>query len=150
VAELFGAAGAALSATYFLTLLGSADGLATSYLAGDAGLRNAIDAVGLTQLDPWRVLILGGPGVWFLIVNSAGWRGNRIPKPLAGMGLVLGVFLWAASAAALLHLDLLDQAASAVGGICAPLWYVSIGIRLARHNGLIREDPVAVNLSNGE
>lgn len=130
VAENFGVAGAITSAVSFLTMLGSAPGLANTYMNGDPVTRTAINALGLPQLDPLRVLILGGTGLWFLLINLEAWRMRQFSKPHAGIGMVLGIFLWAAVLAAILHLDILDQIAAGVGGLCAPAWYFLTGIKL--------------------
>jgi hypothetical protein len=123
IGRQFGIAGSIVSAAGFLTLLGSAPGAARTYLEGDAAVRAAIHAVGLPQLDPLHILSLGGTGLWFLIVNLSARRWNVFRNLHAGLGILLGVFLLAAVLATVCHWDLLDAAASAIGGLCAPVWY---------------------------
>ena len=72
----FGIAGSIVSAASFLTMLGSAPGLAQAYREGDAAGRAAINAVGLPQLDPLHRLAVGGMGTWFLIINVIALRGR--------------------------------------------------------------------------
>ncbi len=122
-AHHFGIAGSIVSAAGFLTMLGSAPGLAQAYREGDPFVRAAINAVGLPQLDPYHVLALGGMGIWFLIINSTALRRNTFPVFHACLGILLGIFLWAAVLAAIIDCGLLDLIASAVGGLCAPIWY---------------------------
>jgi hypothetical protein len=130
IGRQFGLAGSIVSAAGFLTLLGSAPEAAGAYLEGDAAIRAAIEAIGLPQLDPLHILSLGGMGVWFLIVNITARRWNVFRNLHAGLGILLGVFLLAAVLASVGHWCLLDAAASAVGGLCAPVWYFLTAAKL--------------------
>jgi hypothetical protein len=141
-AEHFGIAGSIVTAAYFLTMLGSAPALALAYRTGDAVSRSALNAVGLPQIDPYHVLALGGSGIWFLILNWRAMRKYAVSGFHGGLGIVLGFFLWAAVAAAVIHSDGLDLATSAVGGLCAPVWFFLTAEKLLRPDwprGAVRE-----------
>ena len=77
VASVLGLVGSAVSAASFLTMLGRAPGLAQAYVAGDSATRAAIAAVGLPQLDPLNVLVLGGVGMWLMVVNVLALQGRK-------------------------------------------------------------------------
>ena len=131
-ASILGIVGFAVSAVSFLTLLGSTPGLAQAYMAGDTTTKEAIAAVGLPQLDPLNVLVLGGVGVWHLAVNVLALRDGELPKLHALIGVMLAIGLWLAVLAAIIQSERLDQIAAAAGALLAPAWYIWMGIRLIR------------------
>ncbi len=131
-AAVLGMAGSAVSAASFLTMLGAAPGLAQTYVAGDSAARAVIVALGLPQLDPLNILVQGGPGAWYLVVNLLALRGGRLPRlqAIIGLGLALGMGL--AVAAAVLRSELLGQIAAGAGAVRAPTWCTWLGARLLR------------------
>ncbi len=132
VAAIAGIVGFGASAISFLTMLGRAPGLAQAYVAGDEATKAAIVAIGLPQLDPLNVLVLGGPGIWYLVVNVLALRGGKLPKLQAVLGIGIAVFLWVAVLAAVIQSELLDQIAAGAGALFAPTWYTWMGIRLLK------------------
>ncbi len=127
-----GLAGSAVSAVSFLTMLGRAPGLAQAYVNGDSATKAAIAAIGLPQLDPFNVLVLGGVGAWLLVVNLLALQAGKLPKLHAVMGIGMAIFLGVAVIAAIIQSELLDQIAAGVGAVCAPVWYIWVGVRLNR------------------
>lgn len=132
VASIVGLVGSAVSAVSFLTMLGRAPGLAQAYVAGDSATKAAIVSVGLPQLDPLNVLVLGGVGVWMLVINVLALQGGKLPRLQAFLGIGLAIFLGVAVLAAIIQSELLDQIAAGVGAVFAPIWYVWMGIRLIK------------------
>ena len=135
LANIVGLVGFATSAVSFLTMLGRAPGLAQAYVEGDRATKAAIAAIGLPQLDPLNVLVLGGVGVWYLVVNVLALRGGKLAKLHAVCGVAIAVFLWLAVLAAMIRSELLDQIAAGAGALLAPTWYIWMGIRLLRASG---------------
>jgi hypothetical protein len=131
-ASTLGIVGFAVAATSFLTMLGRAPGLAQAYVEGDRVTKAAIAAVGLPELDPLKVLVTGGVGVWYLVVNIVGWRGGSLNKFHALAGIVLALFHWQATLAMLIQAEILDVVAAGAGALLAPTWYVWLGVRLLR------------------
>jgi hypothetical protein len=132
VACTVGLVGSAVSAVSFLTMLGRAPELAQAYVAGDSAAKAAIGSVGLPQLDPLNVLVLGGVGVWMLVINMLALHGGMLPKLQAFLGIGLAIFLGVAVLSAIVQSELLDQIAAGVGGVFAPIWYVWMGINLLK------------------
>jgi len=132
VASTMGLVGSAVSAVSFLTMLGRAPGLAQAYVAGDSATKAAIASVGLPQLDPLNVLVLGGVGAWMLIINALALQGKKLPTLQALLGIGLAIFLWVAVLSAIIQSELLDQIAAGVGAVFAPIWYVWMGINLLK------------------
>lgn len=131
-ASIFGIVGFAISATSFLTLLGTTPKLAEAYVAGDSATQAAIVAIGLPQLDPFNVLVLGAVGIWLLIVNVLAWRSRKFRKLHAMAGIGLAGFLWVAVLAAMIQSETLDMVAAGAGALLAPIWYLWMGVRLFR------------------
>ena len=131
-ATLLAIVGYAIAAASFLTLLARTPQLAGAYVTGDRATQAAIAAVGVPQLDPYNILVLGGVGIWFLALNILAWRGGKLHKLHSLVGVSLGAFLWLAVLAAVMQAGLLDQVAAGAGAILAPVWHIWIGIRFLR------------------
>jgi hypothetical protein len=130
LATSVGLVGFATATVSFLTMLGKAPGLAQAYIAGDSATRAAIAAIGLPQLDPWNVLVLGGVGTWLLVVNIYALQGRTLTRLHAVIGVGLAVFHLVAVVAAIIQSEGLDQIAAGAGAILAPIWYGWMGIRM--------------------
>lgn len=132
LAASLGVVGFATSAVSFLTMLARAPGLAQAYVTGDSATRTVITAIGLPQLDPWNVLVLGGVGVWLMVVNLHALQGRTLAKLHSLIGIGLAVFHLVAVIAAIIQSEGMDQIAAGAGAILAPIWYGWIGIRLLK------------------
>ena len=131
-AMVIGIVGYAASSISFITLIAKVPTLAETYVASSEDARNAIIAVGLPQLDPFNVIVLGGPGIWLLITNIYGFITKKLNRIHTVIGILLGVFLWLAVLAAILHSELTDQIAAGAGAIFAPIWFIWTGISLVK------------------
>lgn len=125
-----GLAGSAVSAVSFLTMLGRAPGLAQAYVNGDSATKAAIAAIDLPQLDPFNILVLGGIGVWLLVVNVTALQTGKLSRLHTALGIGMAIFLGVAVVAAIIQSELLDQIAAGVGAVCAPVWYIWMGLYL--------------------
>lgn len=130
IASILGIVGYAVGATSFLTMLGRTPALAQAYVEADQVTRTAIVALGIPELDPLKVLVMGAPGVWFVVTNILAWRGGRLNRLHAGIGVMLGVFHWIATLAMFVRSETLDILAAGAGALFAPIWYVWLGVRL--------------------
>lgn len=130
--NILGTVGFSVSAASFLTMLGRTPAMAQLYINSDSSARAAIAAVGLPQLDPYNILVLGGVGIWYLIINITALK-RRIFSKFHGLsGIILGVFMWSAVFAAILKSELLDQIAAGAGAVFAPIWYIGLGVHLLK------------------
>ena len=130
--NILGTVGFSVSAVSFLTMLGRMPAMAEIYVNSDISTKTAIAAVGVPQLDPYNILVLGGVGIWYFIINVAALKMKRFAKLQGLIGIILGIFMWVAVLAAILRHELLDQVAAGAGAIAAPIWYVWLGIHLLR------------------
>lgn len=132
IAGILGIVGYMVGATSFLTMLGRTPALAQAYVEANQATRAAIVALGIPELDPLKVLVMGAPGVWFVVTNILAWRGKLLNRLHAGIGVTLGASHWIATLAMFVRSETLDIVAAGAGALFAPIWYVWLGIRLAR------------------
>lgn len=132
IVSLLATAGWVVMALKFFTLLGGAPELAKTYLMGDAFARNTLDTVGLYQLDPYELLAMACPGLWFITVNAVAIREKVWNRVIAVFGIVIGIGYIAVTPATIFEIELLDMIAAGLGAVTAPVWFIYIGIRLIK------------------
>jgi hypothetical protein len=128
--------GWAVMAISFLNLLSKVPDLASRYVNGDETTRTALVAVGLPEIDPDGWLLFGGPGIWFVVVNTLALFTLRWPRLLSWAGILVGVFFLCTIPAAILELEPLNMIAAGGGAIFSPLWHIWMGIRLLKFESL--------------
>jgi hypothetical protein len=87
-------------------------------------------------VDPRGLLTFGISGLGVLALSLAALRNASLPRPLAQLGLLLGVLLVLVYLGRLIVLDpksiLILAPAGVAGLIVSPLWYASVGRQLLR------------------
>jgi Domain of unknown function (DUF4386) len=107
--------------------------LAARYVQGDLPTRAAIEAGGLTSLDPSLLMHSILLGIWFLSVNFLALRSRTLPRPLAWIGLIYGIGALLTVLLFLLNMQLPLLVARGVGlVVLSPVWFVGTGIILLR------------------
>jgi Domain of unknown function (DUF4386) len=104
-----------------------------AYMAADAALRAAMTLPSAPQqsdLKGW--LGYGAVGLWILVVNLLALRGNRWPKGLAYLGIVVAIIYFIAVIPAGILGDLSLVVAGVGGVVLAPIWYIWMGVNLRR------------------
>jgi Domain of unknown function (DUF4386) len=107
--------------------------LAARYVQGDLPTRAAIEAGGLTSLDPSLLMHSILLGIWFLSVNFLALRSRTLPRPLAWIGLIYGIGALLTVPLFLLNMQLPLLLARGVGLVAlSPVWFVGTGFILLR------------------
>jgi hypothetical protein len=110
--------------------------LAARYVQGDLPTRAAIEAIeagGLTSLDPSLLLHSILLGIWFLSVNFLALRSRTLPRPLAWIGLIYGIGALLTVPLFLINMQLPLLVARGVGlVVLSPVWFIGTGIVLLR------------------
>jgi hypothetical protein len=106
--------------------------VAAAFVAGDASAKAAIAATWKSTLDPLGMFGFGAVGLWIFVVSLLTLRDNAFPKPLAYLGLLLGIANWLVPLALVFKLAFLFFVVSVVGLILGTVWYVWIGLNLRR------------------
>lgn len=104
---------------------------AQTWVDGDAATRAAIGATRLT-LDYYGWFAFGAVGVWLIAANIRMWRDGRISRPLAVLGMVVGiahvVFMIGESVQSVPMIDV----SIVVGLLAGIVWLGGIGLILWR------------------
>lgn len=107
---------------------------AESYAGGDATVQTAIVTTDLLlRLDPATWLRFGALGPWFLVVNILALRYALLSRPLAYLGIALGVLTTTTALGVALGIGVLVLVSAVLGGaLAAPAWFIWVGIVLRR------------------
>ncbi len=125
------AIGYAVLAVEYIVLQDEVPRMAAGYLQLDQSARAAIAVIGPLNLnnDGWAGF--GTVGLWLTVVNGLALRGGQWPKPLAVLGLVIGIGNALIIAGYILDSSLLILIAAGLGAvILAPIWFIWMGVRL--------------------
>lgn len=108
--------------------------MARQYVDGDAATKAAAVVVyPFLFLDPKGVLRFGVVGLWVLVISLIALRRRRAPQVLAYVGIAVAVLYWLLVLGALLASPLLTTLGAGLGGIiCAPIWFIGMGVHLLR------------------
>jgi hypothetical protein len=106
--------------------------VAAAFVAGDASAKAAIAATWKSTLDPLGLFGFGAVGLWIFVISLLTLRDDAFPKPLAYLGLLLGIANWLVPLALLFKLAFLFFVVSVVGLVLGGIWYVWIGLNLRR------------------
>ncbi len=126
--------GFAVTAIDFFRIIGLQPLRAEAYLAGDASVRAVLAAPTFTAgLDVNGWLGFGGVGLWVLVTSLFAMRSKLWPKPLAYVGVAVGVLYWLVVVSLVFDNAALLQIVAALGGVvAAPIWYIWVGTRLRK------------------
>jgi hypothetical protein len=107
---------------------------ATAYVQGDAAVKAALTVPGeVGSLDPQNWLRFGAVGLWVLVVSLLALRSGKWPKPLAWVGLGLGIAYWLFVVGEVVQFPTLFALVVGVGAlIFGTIWYIWLGLRLRR------------------
>lgn len=132
IVSILGMVGYVVMALKFITLLGTAPELSATYLSGDEMTKKALVAQGLPQLDPYELLAMVLPGIWFITVNIIAFRKKVWSKIIAIFGILIGVCYIFVTPATIFKIELLDMITAGIGAIAAPVWFISMGVLLLK------------------
>jgi multisubunit Na+/H+ antiporter MnhB subunit len=108
-------------------------GNAAAYVAGDVTTKAAIAASHSTiGLDPSGLLVYGGVGLWFLVINLLALREKTWPQILAYAGVIGGIAYWLVVLGLFTEIELFVTIAAATAVIIGPIWYIWMGLDLRR------------------
>jgi hypothetical protein len=124
--------GFAVSAVGNVLTLDRLPRVAAAFVAGDASAKAAIAATWKSTLDPLGLFGFGAIGLWIFVVSLLTLRDDAFPKPLAYIGLLLGIVNWLVPLALLFKLAFLFFVVSVAGLVLGGIWYVWIGLNLRR------------------
>lgn len=107
---------------------------AADYAGGDPTVRTAIVTTDLLlRLDPATWLRFGALGPFFLVVNILALRHGLLRRPLAWVGIALGVLTTTAALGVAFGIGPMVLVSAVLGGaLAAPVWFVWIGVTLRR------------------
>jgi hypothetical protein len=107
---------------------------AAAYVHGDAAVRAALTVPGeVGSLDPQNWLRFGAVGLWVLVVSLLALRGGRWPKPLAWVGIGLGLVYWLFVVGEVAPIPSLFAIVAGVGALLfGMIWFIWLGLRLRR------------------
>lgn len=95
-------------------------------------VQKSLLASGIPQLDPHYILGFGLPGLWFLAVNIAALVGRRLPRPLAILGILVGLLYLCIPVGFTLGIPVLILAGQAGGILPGPAWFIWAGVLLGQ------------------
>lgn len=106
----------------------------SNYAGGDPVVQDTIVTTSmLLRLDPATWLRFGALGPWFLVVAILALRHGLLSRPLAYVGIGLGVLTTTtAVGTAFAITPLVLPSAVLGGGLAAPIWFIWLGIALRR------------------
>ncbi|HEY7349909.1 MAG TPA: DUF4386 family protein [Ktedonobacterales bacterium] len=105
-------------------------GVASAYVHGDASTKAALAATWNGSIDPDGWMQYGCVGLWMLVVNTAASQSEELPKPLAYLGMALGVLYCLKPISATAQMPELMTPMMGLGAILAPLWYLWMGFQM--------------------
>lgn len=129
---IYGAAGYAFLAVGFFTLMAKAPGLARAYASGDQATKNALNAVGLPELDPNGWIVFGGIATWVIVSSYLAYRSKKMSLLHAGFGLLFGIGFWSTVIADAITYEPLNKFAAGISAITAPVWAIWLGRNILR------------------
>jgi hypothetical protein len=106
--------------------------LAQRYVLAEAELRSVIETTGMQgRIDPDHWLQLFLLGFWFLVIHGLAFRYRRLPRGLAGLGLVMGGGAWLAFiSGAAGHSSLYALILVLAMVVILPIWFFWIAVVL--------------------
>lgn len=96
----------------------------------DPAAQAALEALGTGSLDPMLNLRFITLGPWFAIVGWVGLHSDQLPRPLASLGIIAGLFALVFVVTTWLTLQSFVLIAGALAVIFHPLWLIWTGIML--------------------
>jgi hypothetical protein len=129
LATTFATIGFAVQAIGNFLTLGRLPKIAEAYVSGDASTKAALVAVWKSSIDPQGFWEYGAIGLWVFVLSLLTLRNHALPRPLAYLGLALGVLHWVVPVAILLDIQQSSLVVVAVlGAILGPIWYIWAGL----------------------
>lgn len=119
-------------AVSFLTLFAKAPGMAQAYVNGSQATRDALEAIGLPELDPNGWILFGGVATWVIVSTIIAVRARLINKVVAGFGFLWGIGFWATVFADAASFEPLNLFAATASAIAAPVWGIAFGRQLIK------------------
>ncbi|MEO3777222.1 DUF4386 family protein [Micromonospora sp. B11E3] len=107
---------------------------AGDYAGGDPTVQTAIVTTDLLlRLDPATWLRFGALGPWFLVVNILALRHGLLRRPLAYLGIALGVLTSTTAVGVAFGIGPMVLVSAILGGaLAAPIWFIWVGLVLRR------------------
>lgn len=101
--------------------------VASAYVHGDASAKAALAATWNGSVDPEGWMQYGGVGLWMLVANMETAQSEELPKPLAYIGVILGVLYCLVPVSSTAQMPGLITPIMGLGAILAPIWYIWMG-----------------------
>lgn len=132
---MLGILGYAVTAVTYLRLLSGEPQRAAAVADGSDAVQQAVLSFSLSP-DPQGWFIFGCVGLFLATVNATAWRRRRLPRAIAGLGLLAAGLYWLAFAGLLTGDDGLVALAAGLGGIAVgPLWWLGLAVLFWRRPG---------------
>jgi hypothetical protein len=129
---VYGLMGYGFLAVSFLTLFARAPGMAQAYVHGSQATKDAMEAIGLPELDPNGWIVFGGVATWVIVSTIIARRARLISKVVAGFGFLWGIGFWATVFADATGSEPLNLFAATASAIAAPFWGIALGRQLIK------------------
>jgi hypothetical protein len=129
---VYGLVGYGFLAVSFLTLFARAPRMAQAYVNGSQATKDAMEAIGLPELDPNGWIVFGGVATWVIVSTIIAVRARLINRVVAGFGFLWGIGFWATVFADATSFEPLNLFAATASAIAAPVWGIALGRQLIK------------------
>lgn len=119
--------GFAVAAVSNLLTFARLPAIAAAFVAGDASTKAALVPVWRSTLDLYGIWNDGVIGLWMLTLSLVALRGNLLPRILAILGILAGIFLFLIPLAFFIKTPSLFLLAAVLGGLASTIWMIWSG-----------------------
>ncbi len=102
------------------------------YAQIDQSAQSALEALGISSLDPTLFLRYITFGPWFLVAGWLSLQKNHLPKVLAWLGVIAGIAALLFVIVSFLNLVILTMVTITITLVFHPLWLIWTGLELAQ------------------
>lgn len=102
--------------------------VASAYVHGNDATKAALAATWNGSLDPDGWMQYGGVGLWMLVANMTASQSEELPRPLAYLGVILGVLYCMVPISSIAEMPQLITPIMGLGAVLAPIWHLWMGL----------------------